>query len=77
MDGIWSKAQVAAHQRGLAEARKTKEAIERLCELAKHNPAFAERMAQLRDMRDHLELSCATALAIDPAGTDEPKKRAR
>jgi hypothetical protein len=68
MDEVWTKAQVAAHQRGLAEARKCKAKIERLRELAKHNPAFAARVQELADMRDLLELSCATALEIDPTG---------
>jgi hypothetical protein len=74
MEPVWTKAQVAAHQRGLATARKTKAAIDRLLELAKHNPAFAERIRDLADMRDHLELSCATALEIDPAGKPEKGK---
>lgn len=74
-DGIWTKAQVGAHQRGLSEARKCKEAIDRLLELAKHNPAFLARMEELRDMRDHLELSCAVALGIDPVGKPEEKGR--
>lgn len=68
MSEVWTKAQVAAHQRGLSAAKNCKERVERLAELAKHNPAFAARIKELQDMRDHLELSCATALAIDPTG---------
>jgi len=65
---MWTKAQVSAHQRALAKARELEETIARLEEVAKHNPAFAERVAGLRAMRDHLEQSAATALAVDPTG---------
>lgn len=67
-DPVWTRAQVGAHQRGLACAAKLKATIERLEQLAKHNPAFADRVRELKDMRDHLEMSCAAALAIDPTG---------
>lgn len=65
---MWTKAQVRQFQAGLAEAKKHEDAIERLTQLGKLNPALAERVQQLRDMRDHLEQTCATALAIDPDG---------
>lgn len=65
---MWSKAQVRAYQSALAESKKHEPAIERLRELAKYNPALAERIQQLADMRDHLEQTAATALAVDPTG---------
>ena len=65
---MWTKAQVRAHQQAKATAQKWEPAIARLEEMAKHNPALAERVKELRDMRDQLDLMTSTALAIDPTG---------
>lgn len=65
---VWTKAQVAAHQRALAVARQWEETISHLEELAKITPALRDRVQELREARDHLELSTATAVAIDPVG---------
>lgn len=65
---MWSKPQVAAHQRALAVAEKWDAAIRKLEELAVHAPAFADRVKELRIMRDNLHQLAATALAIDPSG---------
>jgi hypothetical protein len=65
---MWTKAQVAAHQRALAVATEKAPIIERLREVAKHNPAFAERVESLAAMCEHLEQSARTALAVDPTG---------
>lgn len=65
---MWTKPQVAAHQRAKATAEKWDEPIARLEEMAKHAPAFADRVRELRVMRDNLHQLAATALAIDPQG---------
>ena len=65
---IWTKTQVAAHQRALAVARQWEETIRHLQELAKVTPALADRVQELSDARDHLELSTMTAIAIDGVG---------
>ena len=65
---MWTKPQVRAFQAGLAVANKWEEAISKLEEIAKHAPAFAERMQSLRIQRDLLYQVCATAVAIDPQG---------
>ena len=65
---MWTKAQVKAHQNALAVARKHKAAIRKLEEMAKHSPAFAERMRELRVRRDNLEQLGKVATAIDPEG---------
>ena len=65
---IWTKTQVAAHQRALAVARQWEATLSHLRELAKITPALAERVQELSDAREHLELSTATAIAIDPTG---------
>lgn len=68
---MWTPAQVKAHQRALAVAEKWESAIAKLEEMAKHSPAFAARVSELREMRDTLHHLSATALAIDPTGTDK------
>ena len=65
---MWTKAQVSAHQRALAVAQKWDDPIRRLEEMAKHAPALAERIAELRARRDNLYHLAATATAIDPSG---------
>lgn len=65
---MWTKPAVAAHQRALAVAQKWDEPLQRLEQMAKFAPAFAERIKELRVMRDNLHQLAATALAIDPQG---------
>lgn len=65
---MWTKTQVAAHQRALAVAQKWDEPIRRLEEMAKHSPALQDRVAELRARRDMLYQLAATATAIDPTG---------
>lgn len=65
---MWTKAAVAAHQRAKAVAEKHADALRRLAEMAKHAPAFEQRVKELSDMRDHLESMTAIALAVDPTG---------
>lgn len=65
---MWTKAQVRAFNNALAVAQKWEEPLARLEEIAKHAPAFAERVNTLRVMRDTLHQVAATAVAIDPEG---------
>lgn len=66
---MWTKDQARKHQAALAVAEKREATIANLEELAKHAPAFAERIAELRIMRDNLHALAATAVAIDPKGS--------
>lgn len=65
---MWTKAQVRAFQNGLNVAQKWEEPLNRLAEIAKHAPAFAERVEQLKAMREALYQVSATAVAVDPEG---------
>lgn len=65
---MWTRAQVGTFQRGLATAQKWAEAVEMLKKLAQITPAFADRVQQLSDAREQLELLCSTALQVDPHG---------
>lgn len=65
---MWTKAQVAAHQRALATAQKWEPVIAKLEKLAQYAPPFAGRIAELRLMRDNLEQLALTAIAIDAEG---------
>lgn len=65
---MWTKAMVAGHQRAKAVAEEWEDKLAHLAEIAKHAPAFAERVKELQVMRDNLHQLTATALAIDPKG---------
>lgn len=65
---MWTKAQTAAHQRALATAERLDERIAKLEKLAQFAPAFAERIRDLRLMRDNLEQLARTAISIDAEG---------
>lgn len=61
----WTPTQLRAFQVALAVAEKWEDAIARLEQLAKHAPAFAERVAELRARRDNLEQLAKTAIAVN------------
>lgn len=65
---MWSKAQVATFQRAIATAEQHEDAIRRLEAIARQAPALADRVAELRAMRDNLHAVASAALAIDPTG---------
>lgn len=65
---MWSKAQVATFQRAIAAAQKWAPALEKLGEIAKHSPAFADRIAELRTRADYVETLATVALAADSTG---------
>lgn len=66
---MWTKAQVRQHTKALATANKWDERVRNMEELAKHAPAFADRIAELRVMVDTLKAYAQTAIAIDPSGS--------
>lgn len=65
---MWTRTQVATFQRALATAEKYDEPLRRLEQIAQYAPAFADRVRQLRTLRDTLHQISAAALAIDPEG---------
>lgn len=65
---MWDRAKLAAFQRAIAAAEKWRPMIEHLRELAKHVPAFAQRIEDLETMRATAESVGKLAVAIDPQG---------
>ena len=68
---MWSKQQVAAHQRAIATVDKHQQALDRLAEIAKHSPAFKDRIDQLRQMAEYTKTLATVALTGDPHGSTE------
>ncbi len=65
---MWTKAQVATFQRALAAAQKWRPALEKLSEIAKYSPAFADRIAELRIRAEYAETLATVALSADATG---------
>lgn len=65
---MFTKQQVATFQRTLAAAAKWQAALEKLQEIAKHNPQFADRVADLKVRAENATLMAQTALAVEPVG---------
>jgi phage protein D len=65
---MWERAKLAAFQRAIAAAEKWKPMIAHLQELAKHVPAFKQRVDDLEVMRQTAENVGKLAVAIDPQG---------
>lgn len=66
---MWTKAQVAAFQRARALAEKWRPALDRLGEIAKVSPQFAERIRELQARADNAAQLAELALQIDGTGT--------
>lgn len=65
---MWSKSQVAAFQKARALAHKWAAALERLGELAKLTPQFADRIRELQTRAENAQAQAELALQIDPTG---------
>ncbi len=65
---MWTKTQVATFQRALAAAQKWQPALAKLGEIAKHSPAFADRIAELRTRAEYAETLATVALSVDATG---------
>jgi hypothetical protein len=65
---MWTKPQVATFQRALATVEKHQAALDRLAEIAKHSPQFAERVKDLHDRAKNVKTLATVALTGDPHG---------
>lgn len=68
---MWTKAQIAAFQRALAAGQKWEQSIERLAEVAKHAPQFAERIAELQVRAQNVLNLAQAALAASTTPVDK------
>jgi len=59
---MWTKQQMATFQRALAAAEKWKAALSKLEEIAKHSPAFADRIQELLVRAANAETLATVAL---------------
>ena len=62
---MWSRPAISAMQRGLATCRKHEPMLERLEQMAKYAPTFAEQIREMRVLCDNLRHLAETGLAID------------
>lgn len=65
---MWTKPQVATFQRVLATIDKHQPALDRLAEIAKHSPQFADRIADLQTRAANAKTLATVALTGDPIG---------
>lgn len=67
---MWNKAQIAAFQRALAASDKWQPALDRLAEIAKYAPQFADRIAELQIRATNVGNLARVALAASTTPTD-------
>lgn len=67
---MWNKAQIATFQRALAACQKWEPVLNRLGEIAKHSPQFADRIAELQLRAANVRNLAEAALTVSTTPSD-------
>jgi hypothetical protein len=65
---MWTKQQVQKFQQALALVDKHQPALDKLVEISKHAPEFADRVQQLVTRAENVRRLASVAITADPTG---------
>lgn len=68
---MWNKNQLAIFQRALAAAQKWQQSLDRLSEIAKHSPQFADRINELIIRANNVQNLAEAALTLSSTAADK------